>query len=44
MIDAILTNTLLPDISREFLNRMPDARAIERVKVSAADGQFQYAF
>ena len=22
MIDAILTNTMLPDVSREFLNRM----------------------
>jgi type VI secretion system protein VasG len=44
MIDSILTNTMLPDISREFLMRLMDGRAIERVTVSAADGQFQYAF
>ena len=31
MIDAILTNTVLPDISREFLNRMMEGKPIERV-------------
>jgi type VI secretion system protein VasG len=44
MIDAILTNTMLPDISREFLNRMMDGRPIERVSVAAADGGFSYSF
>jgi len=44
MIDAILTNTMLPDISREFLNRMLEGKPIERVKVGAADGEFSYAF
>jgi ATP-dependent Clp protease ATP-binding subunit ClpA len=29
MIDAILTNTMLPDISREFLQRMMEGKAIE---------------
>ena len=32
MIDAILTNTMLPDISREFLTRMMESKAIERVR------------
>ncbi|WP_077002957.1 type VI secretion system ATPase TssH [Variovorax sp. KK3] len=44
MIDAILTNTMLPDVSREFLNRMMEGKAIERVKVGVADGAFTYEF
>ncbi len=46
MIDAILTNTMLPDISREFLSRMVHGRAIDKVDVGAlADGSnFSYAF
>ncbi|MFM9915484.1 MAG: type VI secretion system ATPase TssH, partial [Rhizobacter sp.] len=44
MIDAILTNTMLPDISKEFLNRMLEGKPIERVNVGVADGNFSYAF
>jgi type VI secretion system protein VasG len=44
MIDAILTNTMLPDVSREFLNRMMEGRPIERVKVDADAGGFTYSF
>src|SRR5262249_45796727 len=44
MIDAILTNTMLPDISREFLNRMLEGKPIEQVKVGVTDGAFSYAF
>jgi type VI secretion system protein VasG len=44
MIDAILTNTMLPDVSREFLNRMIESRQIERASVSVADGSFAYSF
>jgi len=44
MIDAILTNTMLPDISREFLNRMMDGTPIAGVAVGAADGGFMYTF
>ena len=44
MIDAILTNTMLPDISREFLTRMMEGKAIEQVKVSAGEGGFEYTF
>jgi type VI secretion system protein VasG len=44
MIDAILTNTMLPDISREFLNRMLEGKPIERVTVGVQDGNFSYAF
>jgi type VI secretion system protein VasG len=44
MIDAILTNTMLPDISREFLTRMMEGRSIDRVRVVARDQQFEYSF
>jgi type VI secretion system protein VasG len=44
MIDAILTNTLLPAISREFLTRTIDGGAVERVDVSVEDGEFAYRF
>jgi len=44
MIDAILTNTMLPDVSREFLNRMMEGKPIEGVQVGVADGNFSYSF
>jgi type VI secretion system protein VasG len=44
MIDAILTNTMLPEMSREFLTRMMDGRAISKVAIDVADGNFTYAF
>ena len=44
MIDSILTNTMLPDISREFLTRMMDGKPIEQVQVGVADAAFIYAF
>ena len=44
VVDAILTNTVLPRISKEFLTRMMEGEKIERVQVSIEDGEFQYAF
>ena len=44
MIDAILTNTMLPDISREFLTRMMEGNEIKQVNVATADGGFAYRF
>jgi type VI secretion system protein VasG len=44
MIDAILTNTMLPDISREFLNRMIEGKAVTGVTVGVNDAGFAYAF
>ncbi|MGF6602143.1 type VI secretion system protein VasG [Paraburkholderia sp. GAS448] len=44
MIDAILTNTLLPRISTEFLTRMMDGGAVSRVQIGARDGEFVYTF
>ena len=44
MIDAILTNTVLPRISEEFLLRMMAGQPIERVHVSVQDGEFGFSF
>jgi type VI secretion system protein VasG len=44
MIDAVLTNTLLPEVSRELLLRTLDGRPIERVAVAVSDGAFAYTF
>ncbi|MEY8689210.1 MAG: type VI secretion system ATPase TssH [Leptothrix sp. (in: b-proteobacteria)] len=44
MIDAILTNTMLPEISREFLNRMMEGRQIDRVVVATNEAGFDYRF
>jgi len=42
-VDHILTRTLLPEVSREFLARMAEGRAISRVHVSVgSDGGFRY--
>jgi type VI secretion system protein VasG len=44
MIDAILTNTVLPKISEEFLIRMMGGKPIERVHVNVKDGEFGFSF
>jgi type VI secretion system protein VasG len=44
MIDAILTNTVLPAISREFLTRTMEGKALSGVRLSAAEGDFRYVF
>lgn len=44
MIDAILTNTVLPAISREFLTRTMSGGSLAGVRLSVADGDFVYLF
>ena len=44
MIDAILTNTVLPRISEEFLKRMVEGQPVSRVQVSVKDGEFEYGY
>ena len=44
MIDAILTNTLLPTLSGEFLRRMLEGRPINQVSVSVEGSDFSYRF
>ncbi|MCV3207145.1 type VI secretion system ATPase TssH [Mesorhizobium sp. YC-39] len=44
MIDAILTNTLLPELSRGVLNRSLEGEKMTRVTVGASEGGFTYSF
>ena len=44
MIDAILTNTVLPRISEEFLKRMVAGEPVRSVGLAVTDGDFAYNF
>ena len=44
MIDAILTNTVLPTISAELLTRMMEQKPVHKVRIRVADGEFAYDF
>jgi len=44
MIDAILTNTMLPAISGEFLRRMMDGKRVAGVRVKVENGDFAYDY
>ena len=44
MIDAIVTNTMLPDISGEFLRRMIAGKEVNRVAIDVQDNAFVYSF
>jgi type VI secretion system protein VasG len=44
-VDNILTNTMLPEISRQILTRMAEETATERVQVGVgSDGHFTYSW
>ncbi|UII69355.1 type VI secretion system ATPase TssH [Pseudomonas sp. HN11] len=44
MIDAILTNSVLPAISSEFLNRLLRAEPLRRVDIGVHQGEFSYQY
>ena len=44
MIDAILTNSVLPAISTEFLRRMMEGKPVAKVHIAVDGGEFSYAF
>jgi type VI secretion system protein VasG len=44
VVDAILTNTMLPKISEVFLTRIMQGQPVSRVEVTVRDGEFDYAF
>ena len=44
IIDAILTNTVLPKVSIEYLSRTASGQPLQRVSLGVADGDFSYAF
>jgi type VI secretion system protein VasG len=44
MIEAMITQTMLPDISREILLRALDNRPVAKVHISAENSAFKYAY
>ena len=44
VVDALLTNSLLPEISRVFLNRMMAGEEITKVHIATEDENFKYEF
>jgi type VI secretion system protein VasG len=44
VIDKILTNTVLPTLSTEFLTRLVDGKTVTRVHVGVKDSDFVYSF
>jgi type VI secretion system protein VasG len=43
-IDSVLTNTVLPAISRELLVRMSSTASIRRIAIGVENGEFVYTF
>jgi type VI secretion system protein VasG len=44
MVDAILTNTLLPEIGQELLTRLMEGKTAKRVHIGIKDSEFKYVF
>ena len=44
MIDNIITNSILPDLSRQVLSRMVSGEAMSDVTIKVSDGGFAYGF
>ena len=44
MIDAILTNTVLPEVSREILRRLRDRQPLTGIHVGVDRGDLRYEF
>ena len=44
MVDAMITNTMLPEIGREFLTRLAGGTEIKRVHVAVKEGNFAFDY
>jgi len=44
VIDAILTNTVLPRVSVEYLSRLSAGQSLKRVRLGVEGGEFTYSF
>jgi len=44
VVDAILTNTVLPAVSHAYLTNMMNGKSIKEIQISVKDGQFYYQF
>lgn len=43
-VDAILTHTLLPQLSHEFLNRLLGGKPVKKIHIGCAENEFTYKF
>jgi type VI secretion system protein VasG len=44
MVEALITNTMLPEIGHEMLARMVENKPVGRVHITVNDGNFAYAY
>src|SRR5678815_5830864 len=44
VVDAILTNTVLPRVSLEYLQRLSSGEALKAVRLGVKEGEFDYGF
>ena len=44
VIDSILTNTVLPRVSLEYLTRLAAGEALKAIRLSVKEGDFKYGF
>ena len=44
LIDAVISNDLLPDISAEFLKMTMNGKTMDKIEVSVKDGNFKYNY
>ncbi len=44
MVEALITNNMLPEIGQEMLARIMDGKPAERIHIGAVDGNFSYAY
>ena len=44
MIDAVLTNTILPRISTEYLNRLASGSSLGGIRIGEREGEFTFEF
>jgi type VI secretion system protein VasG len=44
MVDAMITNTMLPEIGREMLTRLAEGSPVTKVEIAVKDGAFGYSF
>jgi type VI secretion system protein VasG len=44
VVDAILTNTVLPRVSQEYLTRLTAGQSLRGIRLGVKDGEFTYHF
>lgn len=44
LVDAIITNQMLPEMGREFLSRLADGRKVERIHVTTENNEFRFVY